>query len=172
MTIWGALAGGFVGTLVLTTALEAATALRLTRIDLPFLLGTAVTADRIRARVVGYALHFVFGLVFAVAYYAIFAAIGESSWWLGAILGLVHGLFAGTALVNILLPLVHPRMGTNFSDASTSPLLEPPGFLLLNYGLSTPVVMIASHVVYGALVGALTAEIPSATSHAARLSFT
>ena len=157
MTIWGAVAGGFVGTLVLTTALRAATELRLTRIDLPFLLGTAFTEDRIRARALGYVLHFFFGLAFAALYYAIFAAIDEAGWWLGAILGLVHGVFSGTALVNVLLPLVHPRMGTTFTDASSAPLLEPPGFLLLNYGASTPLVMIAVHLVYGAVVGAFAA---------------
>ena len=157
MTIWGALAGGFVGTLVLTTGMRAATELRLTRIDLPFLLGTALTADRIRARALGYAMHFLFGLMFAGVYYAIFEAIDEASWWLGAVFGLLHGVFAGTALVNVLLPLVHPRMGTTFSDASSAPLLEPPGFLLLNYGASTPLVMIAVHAVYGAVVGTFTA---------------
>jgi uncharacterized membrane protein YagU involved in acid resistance len=157
MTVWGALAGGFVGTLVLTTAMLAATELRLTRIDLPFLLGTAVTTDRMRARALGYALHFCFGLLFASAYYVNFQAIDQASWWLGASFGLIHALFAGTALVNILLPLVHPRMGTIFSDASSAPLLEPPGFLLLNYGTSTPAVMVATHVVYGAIVGAFSA---------------
>ena len=157
MTIWGALAGGFVGTLVLTTGMRAATELRLTRIDLPFLLGTALTADRVRARALGYALHFLFGLAFAGVYYAIFEAIDEAGWWLGAVFGLLHGVFAGTALVNVLLPLVHPRMGTTFSDASSAPLLEPPGFLLLNYGASTPLVMIAVHAVYGAVVGTFTA---------------
>ena len=112
MTIWGALAGGFVGTLLLTTGLRTATELRLTRIDLPFLLGTAFSSDRIRARALGYGLHFIAGLVFASIYYAVFRAIGEASWWLGAVFGLLHALFAGTALVNILLPLVHPRMST------------------------------------------------------------
>ena len=43
MSIWGALAGGFVGTLVLTTALSAASEFGLTRMDLPFLLGTIVS---------------------------------------------------------------------------------------------------------------------------------
>ena len=158
MSVGGALAGGFVGTLVLTTGMRAATELRLTRIDLPFLLGTALTTDRIRARALGYALHFFFGLLFAGVYYVVFQSIDEASWWLGAIFGLVHGLFAGTALVNILLPLVHPRMATIFSDASSTPLLEPPGFLLLNYGRSTPMVMIATHIVYGAVVGAFCAS--------------
>jgi hypothetical protein len=157
MSVGGALAGGFVGTLVLTTGMRAATELRLTRIDLPFLLGTALTTDRILARALGYALHFFLGLLFAGVYYVVFQSIDEASWWLGAIFGLVHGLFAGTALVNILLPLVHPRMATIFSDASSTPLLEPPGFLLLNYGRSTPMVMIATHIVYGAVVGAFCA---------------
>ena len=90
MSIWGALAGGFAGTLVLTTVLRAASELRLTRIDLPFLLGTAFTANRLRAKALGYVLHFVAGLVCAVAYYAIFAAIDASGWWLGALFGLAH----------------------------------------------------------------------------------
>ena len=154
VSLQGALAGGFIGTLVLTTGLRAATELRLTRIDLPFLLGTAFTDDRTRARAVGYALHFLFGLLFASVYYLVFEGLDQASWWLGALLGVVHSAFAGTALVNVLLPLVHPRMGTLFSSADSAPLLEPPGFMLLNYGGSTPIVMLLSHVVYGAIVGA------------------
>jgi hypothetical protein len=157
MSIWGALAGGFVGTLVLTSGLRFATELRLTRIDLPFLLGTAFTSDRRRAAALGYLLHFVAGLIFAVSYYAIFQAIGESSWWLGAAFGFVHAVFAGTALVNVLLPIVHPHMGTADTAANSSPQLEPPGFLLLNYGGSTPLLMVALHIVYGAIVGEFTA---------------
>jgi hypothetical protein len=153
MSIWGALAGGFLGTLVLTTLLRAGSELRLTRIDLPFLLGTVFTDDRSRAKAIGYLLHFVNGLVFALIYYAIFRAIGEASWWLGALFGLAHGLFAGTALVNILLPVVHPRMGTSASTTNRLALLEPPGFMMLNYGLGTPLLSLAAHALYGTLVG-------------------
>jgi hypothetical protein len=151
--IWGAVVGGLAGTLVLTTMLRAASELGLTRIDIPFLLGTAVTKDRVRAKAVGYALHFVFGLLFALAYWAIFVVVDESGVLLGALLGLVHALFAASALVNVLLPVVHPRMGTGFDAAGSSPLLEPPGFLLLNYGRQTPVVTVIAHIVYGAIVG-------------------
>jgi uncharacterized membrane protein YagU involved in acid resistance len=155
--IWGAIVGGVLGTMVLTTALRAASELGLTRIDLPFLLGTAVTADRIRAKLVGYVLHFVFGIVFALAYYAVFAVTARSGIVFGALLGVIHALFAGVALVNILLPAVHPRMGTGFDAAGSAPLLEPPGFMLVNYGRETPVAMILSHVVYGAIVGGFSA---------------
>jgi hypothetical protein len=156
VSIWGALAGGFAGTLVLTTVLRAASELRLTRIDLPFLLGTAFTEDRLRAKGLGYALHFLAGLVFALIYYAIFAAIDESGWLLGAVFGFVHALFAATALVNLLLPLVHPRMGSPLTGANATVLLEPPGFLMLNYGAQTPIVTIVAHVAYGAIVGGFT----------------
>ena len=156
--IWGALVGGILGTIVLTTLLRAASELRLTRIDLPFLLGTAVTADRNRAKAAGYALHFVFGVLFAFAYYAVFAVIDRSGVVLGALLGLAHGVFAGTALVNVLLPLVHPRMGTGFDAAGSAPLIEPPGFMLRNYGPQTPLATIAAHLAYGAIVGQLIAS--------------
>ena len=155
--IWGALVGGFVGTIVLTTVLRGASELRLTRIDLPFLLGTALTADRVRAKAVGYALHFGFGLLFAVVYYAVFAVLDRAGLLLGAGLGLVHALFAGSALVNVLLPVVHPRMGTGFDAAGDTPLLEPPGFLLVNYGRQTLVAMIVAHLLYGAIVGGFAA---------------
>jgi hypothetical protein len=151
--IWGAVIGGLLGTVVLTTMLRAASELGWTRMDLPFLLGMAVTADRVRAKAAGYALHFVFGIAFALAYYAVFAVVGRSGLLLGALLGLVHGLFAGTALVNVLLPVVHPRMGTGFDAAGSAPLLEPPGFMLRNYGRQTPLATLVSHVAYGAIVG-------------------
>jgi hypothetical protein len=82
-----------------------------------------------------------------------FLAIDRSAWWLGAIFGLGHGLFSGTALVNILLPLVHPRMGTPSTAATSVALLEPPGFMMINYGIQTPLVSIAAHIAYGSLVG-------------------
>ena len=151
--IWGAIAGGFAGTLVLTTGLRAANEFGMTRMDLPFLLGTAFSDNRTRAKAIGYVLHFVVGMAFALLYYAIFLAIGHSGWWLGAIFGLGHGLFSGTALVNILLPLVHPRMGTPSTAATSVALLEPPGFMMLNYGIQTPLVSIAAHIAYGSLVG-------------------
>jgi len=157
MNIGAALLGGFIGTLVLTTALTAASELRVTRMDIPFLLGTAWTQDRTRARVLGYAFHFVAGLIFALGYYAAFVGLGRAGWLLGMAIGLVHGLFAGTTLVNVLLPAVHPRMGTPFSASNDTPLLESPGFLLLNYGRATPVVTILAHVIYGGIIGALVA---------------
>lgn len=55
-----------------------------------------------------------------------FLAIDHSGWMLGAVFGMAYGMFAGTALVNILLPLVHPRMGTALTSAPDVALVEPP----------------------------------------------
>ena len=157
MSIWGAIAGGFVGTIVLTTTLRAASELGLTRVDLPFLLGTALTADRARAKAVGYVMHLFAGELFAVVYFAIFSAIDTDGWPIGALFGLLHGMVSATALVNVLLPVVHPRMGSTLSAADSSPLLEPPGFLMRNYGRGTLVATLLAHVAYGAIVGGFVA---------------
>ena len=157
MTLWGALAGGFVGTIVLTSGLRVAQELGWTRMDIPLLLGTVFTDDRDRATVIGVVVHFLNGLLFALGYYAIFRAVDQAGWAFGAALGVVHAALAGGVLVTLLLPAVHPRMGTPWSDAEEMPLLEPPGFLLVNYGRRTALWTLLGHVVYGAIVGGFAA---------------
>jgi hypothetical protein len=156
MSVYGALAGGFVGTLVLTTGLRLSNVLGLTRMDIPLLLGTVVTTRRRWASVAGYFLHFVNGLVFSLGYAAIFAAVDQAGWLFGGALGLVHAAFAGS-FANIILPAIHPRMGSPFTDAKQTPILEPPGFMLRNYGPHTVLVTVVAHVAYGAIVGGFAA---------------
>jgi hypothetical protein len=151
--IYSWLAGGFLATLVLTTMARAAGEIGLTRMDLPFLLGTTVTENRRKAKALGYVFHFVLGIGFAALYMAFFLAIGRSGWWIGALLGVLHALFIGTVLVNILLPIVHPRIGTPETAANETALLEPPGFLMLNYGRNTFLVTLATHIAYGTIIG-------------------
>ncbi len=159
MTVWGALAGGAVGTVVLTSGLRIAQLAGWTRMDIPLLLGTIFTDSRSRASLLGYVVHFVNGLLFALVYYAIFRAVGHAGWAFGAALGLVHAAFAGGALVTVLLPVVHPRMGTPWSDAEETPILEPPGFLLVNYGRRTAFATFILHIAYGAIVGGFAAHL-------------
>ena len=102
---------------------------------------------------IGYAVHFLNGLLFSLGYPAIFLAVGHEGAAFGAGLRLAHNLVSGGPLVNVLLPAVHPRMGTPWTDAEETRLLEPPGFLMTNYGRHTAVVTLVLHVVYGAVVG-------------------
>lgn len=151
--ISSALAGGVIGTLAMATIIKAAGELGLSRMDLALLLGTVASANRRKARAIGYVMYFALGIAFAEAYGALFAIIGRSSWWLGALVGALHAIFISTVLVSVLLPVVHPRMATPDTAANKITLIEPPGFLMLNYGRSTFLVTLVAHVAYGALVG-------------------
>lgn len=159
MSVWGALAGGAVGTIVLTSALRLAQELGWTRMDIPLLLGTVFTDRRGRASVLGYAIHFGNGLFFSLVYYAIFRAVDHAGWGFGALLGIVHAAVAGGVLMTVLLPAIHPRMGTPWSDAEETPLLESPGFLLMNYGSRTVIWTVLGHIAYGAIVGGFAAQL-------------
>jgi hypothetical protein len=149
------LVAGAVATTVLTTVIRAGSELGLTRMDLAFLLGTAFTENRTRAKAIGYACHFAIGLLIAFGYAAVFVVVGRSTWWLGAIGGAIHALFGSTVLVNVLLPAVHPRMGTPDTTANQVALIEAPGFLMLNYGRNTFLLNFVAHLAYGAIVGVI-----------------
>ncbi len=150
-----ALVGGFLGTLVFSVIVKAATELSLTRMDLPLLLGTAVTENRRKARAIGYLFHLILGTLFALGYAEFFAVVGRGSWLMGAGLGAVHAVFTATVLVNVLLPIVHPRIATAETAANEIALIEPPGFLMLNYGRGTFVVALVAHIAYGIVVAML-----------------
>jgi len=157
MSVWGALAGGLVGTMVISVGLAFGQAIGWSRMDLPLLLGTIYSEDRDRARAIGWGIHFVLGLLFSLVYAAIFAAVGHAGWLFGLALGAVHAAFAGGTLPNLILPAIHPRMGRTWSDARDTPLLEPPGLMLVNYGIGTVVLTTVLHLAYGAIVGGFAA---------------
>lgn len=145
---------GLVATAMLTAVMIVAQLAGWTRLDLPLLLGTMVTADPDRARVAGFFIHLAIGETFALGYTAAFALLGEATWWLGALFGLVHVSLALTVLVP-LLPGVHPRMASDRAGPASVAVLEPPGLLGLNYGVQTPVVAIVAHLAFGIALGLL-----------------
>jgi uncharacterized membrane protein YagU involved in acid resistance len=143
---------GFAATIILTGSIVLAQSLGLTRIDIPFILGTMLTADRDRAKVIGLVAHLVNGFVFALVYALAFEAIGQATWWFGMLIGAVHGLFVVVVALPIL-PGMHPRMVSDFRGPEPTRFLEPPGFLATNYGRNTPLVTVAAHVIYGFVLG-------------------
>ena len=144
---------GFVATAVLTTLLAICQHLGFTRMSMPFLLGTALTPNRDRALLLGTGLHLLNGWVFAVIYAVAFGRLDAATWWLGAVMGVVQGLFVLTVIMP-LVPSFHPRMVSQFVGPTPNRRLQPPGFMGLNYGARTPLVSLAAHVVYGAILGA------------------
>jgi uncharacterized membrane protein YagU involved in acid resistance len=144
---------GFVSTIVLTTILAGSQGLGMTRMNIPYLLGTMITPDRDRAKVVGILFHLVNGWLFSLLYIAAFHAWGSATWWLGALIGVVH---SGFVLVVAMpsLPGMHPRMATEQFGPTVVRQLEPPGFLALNYGFQTPLSVVIAHAIFGAILGA------------------
>ena len=144
---------GFGATIVLTTITIASQSLGLTRIDIPFIVGTMFTADRDRAKVIGVVLHVINGWLFAIVYALFFKYMRAPTWWFGALIGCVQGTFVVVVLLPVL-PGVHPRMVSDFRGPEPTRLLEPPGFLATNYGRYTPLVTVLAHALYGAILGA------------------
>ena len=153
MNIGSWLLWGFVATVVLTTILASSQGLGLTRMNIPFMLGTIFASGSRPATRIGFVVHLVNGWMFALVYLAAFHSWGGGTWWRGVAVGLVHALFVLAAGMP-LLPAFHPRMAV--ADHGPAPLrqLEPPGFFALHYGVRTPISVICAHVAYGAILGA------------------
>lgn len=143
---------GFVATVVLTGSMAASQGLGLTRMNIPFMLGSMVREDRDRAKLVGAGMHMMNGWIFSAMYVAAFESWRRATWWLGAGIGLVHGLFVLVAAMP-LMPGMHPRMASEETGPTPTRQLEPPGFMGLNYGRRTPISVLIAHLVFGAILG-------------------
>src|SRR5688500_16322459 len=88
VTLWG-----FVGTVILTGLMAGSQGLGLTRMNIPFMLGTMFTPNRDRAKLAGFGVHLVNGWLFAFVYAAAFQSWRRATWWIGASIGLIHALF-------------------------------------------------------------------------------
>src|SRR6266498_6136118 len=85
---WGSwLLWGFASTVVLTSILAGSQGLGMTRMNIPYLLGTMITPNRDRAKFIGFFLHFANGWIFSLIYVAAFQVFHTASWWLGAGIG-------------------------------------------------------------------------------------
>src|SRR5688572_18506327 len=143
---------GLIATVVMTSVLEGSQGLGLSRLSLPFLVGTMFTAHRNKAVVLGFIAYVIGGWLFARPYFLFFASIGHVSWWFGALIGCLHGVLLLVGALP-LLAYVHPRMASEHDGPRDSFLLEPPGFFGLNYGRRTPLTTLLGQTLYGATLG-------------------
>src|SRR5690625_5603250 len=84
--------GGFAGTLILSALMAISRPLGLSRVDLPFLLGSVITPDRNKAPWVGFIFHLVIGWTFSLLYGFVFEIFGISTCCCGWGVGFVHGI--------------------------------------------------------------------------------
>jgi hypothetical protein len=151
---WSMMIWGLFATIAMTTVLQGAQGLGLSRLSLPFLSGTFFTGDRRLATIVGFLFYVVGGWIFAFLYFVLFASLGLYAWWFGAAVGALHGVFLLVCGLP-LLPYIHPRMASEYDGVSAIRQLEPPGFMGLNYGHRTPLTTLAGQAIYGAVLGGL-----------------
>jgi hypothetical protein len=142
----------FVATLVLTIILSGGRGLGMTRMDIPYLLGTIFTQDRDKAVRFGVLFHMANGWVFGLIYVAIFHSLGIFTAVAGATIGLLHAIFVLSVGMEAL-PSFHPRMSSEQDGPDPTRQLEPPGFLALHYGRQTPIATVFAHLIYGLILG-------------------
>lgn len=152
MNVLDLLLWGFVATLVLSSLLSISRPLGLSRLDLPFLLGTMATPNRDKAPWLGFFMHLVVGWLFACIYALAFESAGWDTWWFGLIIGFVHVMVVLTIGLEVL-GFLHPRMANPSRGPEPTKQLQPPGFFAYNYGRNTSLVTIISHLAYGVILG-------------------
>lgn len=143
---------GFIGTALMTIVLSGSRFMGWSRISLPFLVGTLFTGNRRIAEVVGFFLYVIGGWIFSLFYALIFESLRMANWWLGLVIGILHGLF----LLTVALPLapnLHPRLATEYDGPTLHRRIEPPGFMGLNYGHGTPLITLIGQSLYGLMLG-------------------
>ncbi len=141
---------GFLATTLAASLLALLRTWRLTLFSPSLQLGCFFLRDprHPATEVLGLVLLFGLGSTLVPAlYFLLMVAWNEPSWYTGVVLGALHG-----AISVLFLPFV----GT-ISACVRSGHLSPPGWFGLGWGRATAVGVLAGHVVYGGLLGAVLA---------------
>ena len=156
-----ALAAGLAGAVVMTAMMQMASTVGMTRMpSMALIQGAIVTGDESKATVMGLVTHvLVMGtLVFGSLYVVLFVAFDSNGWVTGLLIGVVHGIVAGVAMV--MMGVMHPRIeppsalpeGTATTTIAGEVRIAEPGLFAKNYGSMTPVGLLVGHALYGVVV--------------------
>lgn len=147
-----AVVGGLVGTIAMTMAMSMGSKMGM-KMDMSMMLGTMLFPKGTTAWLAGLMLHLMMGIVFFIIYAAIFTGLDVGSAIVGwsALFGAVHAIVAGAGMG--MMPALHPRMA---SAPGTGPdTLPAPGFFGMKMGTMAPMAIVAVHVAYGLVAGAI-----------------
>ena len=145
MNIIGAIVAGLAGTVVISMIMAMAPRIGMPKMAIWEMLGSMFNKDGNNA--LGWVIHFMMGVIFAIIYAALWAAgIGSATLVSGVIFGVVHFLVAGLMMGG--MPMMHAGV-----KAGT---VKAPGlYMTANGGMMSFVGGLIGHAVYG-LVVALT----------------
>lgn len=133
--------GGLVGTTLMTSMMLLGRQLKLPAVDAHGILGFVLRADH--ANPIGYVIHWLMGVIFAIGYALVFRELVGNLWVLGLGLGTVHWLIVGWMFG--LAPLVHAGM-----QAGTVEETGP--YMLKSLGVVGFVAGLVGHIVFGLAV--------------------
>ena len=141
MNIIGAIVAGLAGTVVISMIMAMAPKMGLPKMAIWGMLGSMFSKDG--NNTLGWIIHFMMGVIFAIIYAALWAAgIGSATLLSGVIFGVAHFLIAGLMMGGI--PMMHAGI-----KAGT---VKAPGVLMLNSGVMGLMGGLIGHAVYGLVV--------------------
>jgi hypothetical protein len=156
MRVGLAFATGMIGWAVMVSLTILLRAIRATELNLCMIVGSLFTGQ---VSTDAWTLGFIAGLivsgVIALVYAGVFEGLRRSGWQLGLVGGAIHTAVAGVFFA--ALSAFHPAMPDQ---------IAPPGPYAINYGVITTMAFVASHLLFGVIVGGTykTVHIPTPPS--------
>ena len=143
-----ALWAGLAGTAALTLILAWGPTVGAPPLNLPLWDGTFFTLNLGMAVMIGYLVHFAIGVGLAFLFQRRFQGRWNVEPWLA---GALFGFVVWLALMAVGLPVFD-----TLDPLVSNGLLTAPGLFAMGLGLTAPAMLLLAHLVYGALVGAIT----------------
>lgn len=141
MNIIGAIVAGLAGTAIMSLLMAMAPKMGLPKMAIWEMLGTMFSKEGNVG--LGWVMHFMAGVIFAIIYAALWAAgIGSATLLNGALFGAIHFLIVGLMMGG--MPMMHAGIKSGTAQA--------PGVLMLNAGVMGLMGGLIGHVVYGLVV--------------------
>jgi len=148
VNLLSAVISGILGTLAISMVMAAAPMMGMPKMDIVDMLSTMFGKPN---RVLGWMMHLMMGVVFALIYAFLWSiGIGSPGWISGLIFGAAHWLVVG--LMMAVIPIVHA--GIKNGD------VEAPGMWMINQGgMLSFVGGLMGHIVFGLVVALIYVKI-------------
>ena len=141
MNILSAVISGIAGTIVISIVMGAAPMMGMPKMDIVDLLSTMFGKPN---RVLGWMMHLMMGVVFALIYAFLWSiGIGSANWFFGLIFGAVHWLVVGVMMA--MIPIMHVGIKNGDVKAPGMWMTNQGGFMAFLGGLM-------GHMVFGLVV--------------------
>ncbi len=141
MNVFGAIVAGFIGTVVISMVMAMAPKMGMPKMDIVGMLGSMLGKPN---RMLGWMMHFMMGIVFALIYAFLWSlGVGSPTWLNGLILGAIHWLIIGMAMG--MVPMMHAGI--------KSGAVKAPGLWMTNNGeMMAFIGGLLGHMVFGLVV--------------------